>query len=478
MELMQGQPVEQLSPILLSSMCRESNSKEKSVESDHVSKSDNLKSIAADVEEGQWAAKTKERQLVRERGTLLKETRELHHSANIFNRAKLEDAKDHFSELQQKITNLSKLHHGSYQLSKRNTLNRIESNRKSIQNLREDGRKREMYLTTTEERYQSILNAMDQIMIEAEQLGMQFEKKLRDKAKEHHDLGNQLKEVGAQLRLERTKKDKHVKDEEKRKREEALERLSQWRESEVVNQQLKMQLQTYEKNYLDKTRKLGKELRDMDHTARLQQREYGRKLQDVNCLLAKVGEEQKKLSENKIHIENQGIINVNEKRVQDHVAKQKAHVSQRQTKANKWQPKLAQLAKENEKRLDNMERQILFEGVAKAGVTERTLFRKMRGLESETRKQEQICNSKRAALEASVTAARKQSQDQLRANDDQHKEMSEQVAKQEALLRQLIVQRDNALAEYREHQTGLKDVIQLFQTLSSEQERKARLSQN
>jgi hypothetical protein len=55
--------------------------------------------------------------------------------------------------------------------------------------------------------------------------------------------------------------------------------------------------------------------------------------------------------------------------------------------------------------------------------------------------------------------------------------LGEQVAKEEALLRQLIVQRDNALAEYRQHQTGLKDIIQLFQTLSGEQERKSKLSE-
>ena len=57
-------------------------------------------------------------------------------------------------------------------------------------------------------------------------------------------------------------------------------------------------------------------------------------------------------------------------------------------------------------------------------------------------------------------------------------QLGEQVAKEEAFLRQLIVQRDNALADYRQHQTGLKDIIQLFQTLSSEQERKIKLSES
>ena len=54
----------------------------------------------------------------------------------------------------------------------------------------------------------------------------------------------------------------------------------------------------------------------MDHAVKLKQREYGRKLQDVNCLLGKVGEEQRRLSENKIHIENQGVIGKNEQNVE------------------------------------------------------------------------------------------------------------------------------------------------------------------
>jgi len=51
------------------------------------------------------------------------------------------------------------------------------------------------------------------------------------------------------------------------------------------------------------------------------------------------------------------------------------------------------------------------------------------------------------------------------------------VAREEALLRQLVVQRDNALTEYRQHQTSLKDMIQLFQTLSCEQDRKVKLAE-
>ena len=43
-------------------------------------------------------------------------------------------------------------------------------------------------------------------------------------------------------------------EEEKHKREEALERISQWRDSEVVDQHLKYQHQTHEKKFLDKTR--------------------------------------------------------------------------------------------------------------------------------------------------------------------------------------------------------------------------------
>ena len=47
--------------------------------------------------------------------------------------------------------------------------------------------------------------------------------------------------------------------------------------------------------------------------------------------------------------------------------------------------------------------------------------------------------------------------------------MREEVDREEGLLRKLVVKRDSALTEYREHQTGLKDIIQLFQTISSEQ---------
>ena len=63
-------------------------------------------------------------------------------------------------------------------------------------------------------------------------------------------------------------------------------------------------------------RKRGKEIRDNDHTVTLHQREYGRKLQDVNCLLGKVGEEQKRLSDNKIHVENQAVNYNNDIKVQ------------------------------------------------------------------------------------------------------------------------------------------------------------------
>ena len=48
---------------------------------------------------------------------------------------------------------------------------------------------------------------------------------------------------------------------------------------------------------------------------------------------------------------------------QDHISRQKSILAQRQTKANKWEPKLRQLAKENEQRLNEMERQILFVSV-------------------------------------------------------------------------------------------------------------------
>lgn len=469
------QPAVLTSTLLLSVGIKSNDS---TTSSGNSSSPDHLKALTSQVEDGQWTAKTKERQLVRERGTLLKEVRELHHSTSVFNRAKTEESKEHFNELQQKINFLSKLHSGSYQLSKRNTINRIESNRKRLQLAREDGRKHKMSLTTTEQRYQSILNTMDQIVVEADDLALQFEKQLREKARRHHELGNELKEIGAQLRLEQAKKDKLIKEEEKHKREEALERISQWRDSEVVDQHLKYQHQTHEKKFLDKTRSLGKKLRNTDHDVKLKQREYGRKLQDVNCLLGKVGEEQRRLSENKIHVDNLVTIQENEQNVQDHISKQKTILAQRQTKANKWEPKLRQLAKENEQRLNEMERQILFEDVAKAGGKERTLYRNMRKLESETRKQEQICNSKKALVETANTAARKHAQDQLRAVDSHQLELGEQVAKEEAFLRQLIVQRDNALADYRQHQTGLKDIIQLFQTLSSEQERKIKLSES
>ena len=64
------------------------------------------------------------------------------------------------------------------------------------------------------------------------------------------------------------------------------------------------------------------------------------------------------------------------------------------------------------------------EDVAKAGGKERTLYRNMRKLESETRKQEQICNSKKALVESANTAARKHAQDQLRAVDSHQLEVS------------------------------------------------------
>ena len=54
----------------------------------------------------------------------------------------------------------------------------------------------------------------------------------------------------------------------------------------------------------------------MDHEVKLKQREYGRKLQDANCLLGKVAEEQRRLSESKVHIENQRTIGENEQNVQ------------------------------------------------------------------------------------------------------------------------------------------------------------------
>ena len=47
----------------------------------------------------------------------------------------------------------------------------------------------------------------------------------------------------------------------------------------------------------------------------------------------------------------------------------------------------------------------------------------MRKLESETRKQEQICNSKKALMETVSNSARKQAQDQLRAVNSHQKEV-------------------------------------------------------
>ena len=52
---------------------------------------------------------------------------------------------------------------------------------------------------------------MDQIVGEAEELGSRFERQLREKARQHHELGVQLREVGAQLRLEKAKQDKFYK---------------------------------------------------------------------------------------------------------------------------------------------------------------------------------------------------------------------------------------------------------------------------
>ena len=59
------------------------------------------------------------------------------------------------------------------------------------------------------------MEAMEQIMVEAEQLGLEFEKKLKDKARQHHELGLQLTELGAQLRLEKEKKEQFLRDEER-----------------------------------------------------------------------------------------------------------------------------------------------------------------------------------------------------------------------------------------------------------------------
>ena len=43
---------------------------------------------------------------------------------------------------------------------------------------------------------------------------------------------------------------------------------------------------------------------------------------------------------------------------------------------------------------------------------------------------------------------------------------------EEAKLKELIVKRDNSLTAYRHHQTQFKDKLQLFNTLSVEQQRK------
>lgn len=459
------QPAE-VTPFLLNSGLNEARRDSRS------SLSSSKRKTTAKLEKKTWEEKTKERQLVRERGTLLKEVRELHHTTNLFTKAKREEAKEHFADLQSKIGILSKLHHGSYQLNKRNTLSRIDSNRKSLQSFREEGRKYEMSRTTTEEQYQSVLNSMDQVMVEAEDLGRQFEKQLREKARQHHELGIQLREIGAQLRIERAKKKKFAKEEERRKKVEAVEKLAQWRDSEVMDKQLKTQLASYEKEYLDNSRVQGRESRDVEHSVKLKEREYGRKLQDVHCLLEEVAEEQRKLGENKSRLQDQITLQDNEQNVQNHTMRQTTLMDQKQAKTNKWEPKLQALARENEARLDKMEKQVLYENVVKAGGQERNLFRQMRSLESDARKQEQVCTSKRAALEAAETAARKRTQDDLRAANNTYVEMREEVDREEALLRKLVVKRDSALTQYREHQTGLKDIIQLFQTISSEQERR------
>ena len=52
---------------------------------------------------------------------------------------------------------------------------------------------------------------MDQVVGEAAELGSRFERQLREKARQHHELGVQLREVGAQLRLEKAKQDKFYK---------------------------------------------------------------------------------------------------------------------------------------------------------------------------------------------------------------------------------------------------------------------------
>ena len=108
-------------------------------------------------------------------------------------------------------------------------------------------------------------------------------------------------------------------------------------------------MKTYENEYGGRSGRSGRQKRDMDHNVSLKKRECkfgtrsrkkqsefwiikhseiirqnidlvhcadGRKLQDVNCLLKKVGEEQKALSQTRLHLDNQSVIASNDKNVQ------------------------------------------------------------------------------------------------------------------------------------------------------------------
>eukprot|EP00116_Pleurobrachia_bachei_P009520 sb/3469782/ len=211
----------------------------------------------------------------------------------------------------------------------------------------------------------------------------------------------------------------------------------------------------------------AKAVRGKKDRTSLQVREFERKIQGVDVQLKKVADQQRNIVKNKSHLINQEIVAANDRRVQDHIAKAQGHIEQRQIKTNKWKPKLQQLARENERRLEKMEKTLLYEDVAKAGETESVLFRKMRGLESDTRKQGQVLASKRAALEREGQRGRIMAQNQLRTINENENQLLEEVAKEEAALRQLVVQRDNAVTEYRQHQTSLKDVMKMFQTMTS-----------
>jgi len=250
-----------------------------------------------------------------------------------------------------------------------------------------------------------------------------------------------------------------------------MAKLTDFKDNEQTMNSRKKQLKVSEDKYYEKERKRGRNIRDMDCQVSLKKREIGRKLQDVNCSLRKINTEQKVLADTSQYIDDKEIIEQQDLNVQEHREKQMSHIAQRQAKINRWEPKLNALAEDNERKLAQMEHQLLYEDLSKAGSTECALYHTMRSLESDTRKQEQICTQVRDKFQKTSVKTRKIAQNALRSIDEGENDEQRKVKIEEAKLKELIVKRDNSLTAYRHHQTQFKDKLQLFNTLSVEQQR-------